>query len=278
MSRLAAAIAAALLAAGFAVPAGAQLSTDLVSRSEFRVCADPHNLPFSNDQLQGFENKIAALIAKDLNEPVGYTWFPQTVGFVRNTLIADRCDVVMGTVAGGEMMDDTNPYYRSAYMIVTRSDDNITATALGDPALAGKRFGLIAGTPPTDLLLKHKLLAQTTSYSLLIDTRYESPWRQMLQDLIDKKIDVALLWGPYVGYFIAEEHLPLHAALLAGEPNGPKLDYYIAMGVRPGETAWRRTLNRLILKHQDEIIRILLDYHVPLLDAQNRLISDAAAH
>jgi len=278
MNRPAATIALAVLAGALAAPAGAQLSTDLVSRSEFRVCADPHNLPFSNDKQAGFENKIAELIAKDLNEPVGYTWFPQTVGFVRNTLLADRCDVVMGTVAAGEMMDDTNPYYRSAYMIVTRADDNIAATSLADSALAGKRFGLIAGTPPTDLLLKHNLLAQTASYSLLIDTRYESPSRQMLQDLIDKKIDVALLWGPYAGYFIAEEHLPLHAALLASEPNGPKLDYYIAMGVRPGETAWRRTLNRSILKHQDEITRILLDYHVPLLDAQNRLITDASPH
>ena len=278
MNRPAATIALAVLAGALAAPAGAQLSTDLVSRSEFRVCADPHNLPFSNDKQAGFENKIAELIAKDLNEPVGYTWFPQTVGFVRNTLLADRCDVVMGTVSAGEMMDDTNPYYRSAYMIVTRADDNIAATSLADSALAGKRFGLIAGTPPTDLLLKHNLLAQTASYSLLIDTRYESPSRQMLQDLIDKKIDVALLWGPYAGYFIAEEHLPLHAALLASEPNGPKLDYYIAMGVRPGETAWRRTLNRSILKHQDEITRILLDYHVPLLDAQNRLITDASPH
>ncbi|MBV9757012.1 MAG: substrate-binding domain-containing protein [Alphaproteobacteria bacterium] len=278
MNRPAATIALAVLAGALAAPAGAQLSTDLVSRSEFRVCADPNNLPFSNDKQAGFENKIAELIAKDLNEPVGYTWFPQTVGFVRNTLLADRCDVVMGTVAAGEMMDDTNPYYRSAYMIVTRADDNIAATSLADSALAGKRFGLIAGTPPTDLLLKHNLLAQTASYSLLIDTRYESPSRQMLQDLIDKKIDVALLWGPYAGYFIAEEHLPLHAALLASEPNGPKLDYYIAMGVRPGETAWRRTLNRSILKHQDEITRILLDYHVPLLDAQNRLITDASPH
>lgn len=278
MMRFAAAIAAVVLAVCANAPALAQLSTDLVSRSEFRVCADPHNLPFSNDKLQGFENKIADLIAKDLNEPAGYTWFPQTVGFVRNTLLANRCDVVMGTVSAGEMMDDTNPYYHSGYMIVTRADDNITATAIGDPAFAGKRFGLIAGTPPTDLLLRHHLLAQTQSYSLLIDTRYESPSRQMLQDLMDKKIDVALLWGPYAGYFVAEEHLPLRAALLASEPDGPKLDYYIAMGVRPGEPRWRRTLNRSVAKHQDEITRILLDYHVPLLDAQNRLVSEAGTH
>lgn len=276
MSRPPVAIAAAVLAGFAAIGAAAQQSSDLVSRSEFRVCADPHNLPFSNQKLEGFENKIAALLAKDLNEPVGYTWFPQTVGFVRNTLLAYRCDVVMGTVTGGEMMDDTNPYYHTAYMIVTRAADGIAATSLADPVFAEKRIGLIAGTPPTDLLIRHDLMAHVTTYALLVDTRYEAPSRQMLQDLAEKKIDVALVWGPYAGYFIARDRMPLSAALLASEPDGPKLDYHIAMGVRPGETAWRRTLNRGIAKHRDEITAILMDYNVPLLDEQNRLITEAA--
>jgi ABC-type amino acid transport substrate-binding protein len=154
MNKLLHAVAAALLAGSAVFPAVAQQSSDLVSRSEFRVCADPNNLPFSNEKLEGFENKLADLVAKDLNEPVGYTWFPQTVGFVRNTLLANRCDVIMGTVAGGEMMDDTNPYYHSAYMVVTRSADNIAAVSLADPVFADKRIGVIAGTPPTDLLLR----------------------------------------------------------------------------------------------------------------------------
>lgn len=275
MTRSLAAVAAALAAWPIAFGAAAQQASELVSRSELRVCADPHDLPFSNDKLQGFENKIAALIAQDLNEPVAYTWFPQTVGFVRNTLLAYRCDLVMGTVTGGEMMDDTNPYYHSAYMVVTRSADAIAATSLADPVLADKRIGLIAGTPPTDLLLRHRLMAHTTSYSLQVDTRFESPPRQMLEDLVDGKIDVGLLWGPFAGYFLMRDHLPLHAAMLSAEPDGPKLDFHIAMGVRPGETAWRRTLNRRIASHQQEITRILLEYGVPLLDEQNRPITEA---
>lgn len=277
MTRFLPAVAVALLT-GFAAPAFSQETGDLVSRSEFRVCADPNNLPFSDDKQQGFENKIADLIAKDLNRPVSYTWFPQSVGFVRNTLLAYRCDVVMGTVSGGGMMDDTNPYYHSGYMIVTRSADGIGAVSLADPVFADKHIGLIAGTPPTDLLVRHHLMAHATSYSLLVDTRYDAPSRQMLQDLAASKIDVALVWGPFAGYYISHDHMPLHAAFLAGDPDGPKLDYHVAMGVRPGETNWRRTLNRIIGKHQDEITRILLDYGIPLLDEQNHPITEATTH
>ena len=267
-SRFVVAFAAALLAGIAAAPAAAQ--PDLVSHSELRVCADPNDLPFSNDKREGFENKIADLVAKDLNEPVSYVWFPQTVGFVRNTLLKNRCDVVMGTVAGGAMMDDTNPYYHSAYMIVTRAAERIGATMLADPAFADKRIGLIAGTPPTDLLRQDELLAHAVPYSLEVDTRYDAPSRQMLHDLADGKLDVALVWGPFAGYYIAHDKLPLHAAFLASEPGAPRLDYHIAMGVRPGDGAWRRTLNRSIAKHQDEITKLLLAYGIPLLDEQNR--------
>ncbi len=263
---------------GLAFGASAQETIDLVSRTKFRVCADPSNLPFSDDKLQGFQNKIADLMARDLREPVSYTWYPRTVGFLRRTLFAYRCDVVMGTVAGGGETDSTNPYYRSAYMIVTRSADGLAATSLADPVFAGKRFGVIAGTPPTDLLVRHNLMTHATPYELQIDTRYSSSAREMLRDLVARKIDVALLWGPYAGYFIARDHLPLHAALLASDPGGPRLDYRIAMGVRHGEATWRRTLNRSIGKHRADITRILLDYHIPLLDEQDHLITEANSH
>jgi quinoprotein dehydrogenase-associated probable ABC transporter substrate-binding protein len=274
MTRLGLAAMAGLLVGAIASSAGAQTDSDLVARTELRVCADPNNLPFSNQQQQGFENRIAALVARDLHEPVSYVWFPQGVGFVRNTLDANRCDVVMGTVAGGDMMDDTNPYYHSGYMVVARQTDGITATSLADPVFADKRIGLIAATPPTDLLLRHHLMAHVTSYSLAIDTRYHSPARQMLQDIVDRKIDVGLLWGPFAGYFISHEHLPLTAAFLQSEPDAARLDYRIAMGVRPGDTGWRRTLNGIIRTHQDEITQILMEYGIPLLDEQNRPIPE----
>jgi quinoprotein dehydrogenase-associated probable ABC transporter substrate-binding protein/PQQ-dependent catabolism-associated CXXCW motif protein len=265
--------AAATLLIGLA-PCWAQ-TVELGSRTELRVCADPNSLPFSNREKQGYENKIADLVGKQLNLPVTYTWFPQVAGFVRNTLQAQLCDLVMGTVTGDTIMDTTTPYYHSGYMLVTRTQDAITATAIGDPALADKRFGLIASTPPTDMLLRHGLLGHTKSYSLAVDTRYENPSRAMIQDLLDGRIDVALLWGPIAGYFIANEHLPLRGTFLATEPGSPRLDYHIAMGVRVNEPEWRRRINQIIHAQQPRITEILMEYGIPLLDERNQPIVPA---
>ena len=260
------------LAASFGAPARAQDTPDLTPRTALRVCADPNNMPFSDEKREGFENKVADLLGKDLRLPVEFVWFPQTVGFVRHTLGVQACDVVMGTVSGADMMDTTNPYYHTGYMLVTREEDHIDADEVGDPALAGKRFGVVAATPPTNLLLRHKLLAQTTSYALTIDTRYESPTRAMLQDLVDHKIDVALIWGPFAGYYITHDGLKLKEVVLKSEADTPRLDYRIAMGVRPNEPEWRRRLNQVIQRHQRDITDILIAYGVPLLDEQDHLI------
>jgi quinoprotein dehydrogenase-associated probable ABC transporter substrate-binding protein len=250
----------------------AQNEAELVSHTAFRVCADPSDLPFSNDKGQGFENRIASLIAGDFKLPVQYTFFPDSQGFVRATLMKDLCDVVMGTAVGSDEMSTTEPYYYTAYMIVTRDADHVTATSLGDPALAGKRFGLIGGTPPTDLMVKYDLMDQAKIYPLMVDTRVDQPSRAMLQDLMDHRIDAALIWAPFAGYFIATEHLPLHAAFLDGHGSSVRLDYHIAMGVRPGATDFRRALNRAILRHRPEITGILQSYGIPLLDEQGQPI------
>ncbi len=259
-----------------ASPARAQ-TAELVSRTELRVCADPHSLPFSNQKLEGFENRIAGLVGRALNLPVTYVWFPQVIGFVRNTLRANLCDLVMGAVTGDSIMDTTTPYYHSGYMLVTRAEDAIATQSLGDPALADKPIGLIAATPPTDLLLRHNLMGHTTSYSLAVDTRYENPSRAMIQDLLDHRIDVGLLWGPIAGYYIAKEHLKLKAAFLTSEPNSPRLDYRIAMGVRAGEPEWRRRINQVIQAHQTEFTAILAEYGVPMLDERNQPIVPTVA-
>ncbi len=249
------------------VPAQAQRA-ELISRTELRVCADPNNLPFSNEARQGFENKIAEIVGADLGLPVSYVWFPQVTGFVRNTLRARECDLIMGTVSGDGIVDSTNPYYHTGYMLVTRTADGITARSVGDPALAAMKFGVIAATPPTDLLLRHNLMGQVRAYSLRVDTRISNPPRAMLQDLVDGVIDVALVWGPPAGYAITREHLPLTAAFIEPEPNAPRLDYRIAMGVRANEPEWRRRINQAIGKRKAEISAVLADYGVPLLDDQ----------
>jgi quinoprotein dehydrogenase-associated probable ABC transporter substrate-binding protein len=265
-----------LLAAVICATAGGARAqpADMVMHTELRVCADPNNMPWTNKALEGFENRIATVIGADLQVPVTYFWFPMVSSFVRNTLGARQCDLAMGEVGGGPV-DDTNPYYRTGYQIVTRAEDGITARSVTDPALAGKRFGIIAATPPTDLLLKHGLLGVTQSYSRATETHFDTPARQMIQDLLDKKIDAALLWGPIAGYTIAHEHLPLHAAFLPSEPDSPRLDYRIAMSVRAGEPDWRRRINTAIVRHQDEITAILQQFGVPLLDGQNRPIPPA---
>lgn len=256
--------------------ATAQTTVELVSRTELRICADPNDLPFSNDKREGFENKIAEIVGQDLQLPVSYVWFPQVVGFVRNTLRARQCDLVMGTVSGDGIMDNTNAYYHSGYMIVTRTGDAIAVTSLGDPVLADKRIGLIAATPPTDLLLRHGLMPHVTSYALAVDTRYESPARAMIQDILDKKIDVGLLWGPIAGYYIKHESLPLTAVFLDSEPDSTRLDFRIAMGVRAGEPEWRRRISAALDKHRTEIAQVLADYGVPLLDEQGRPVVGVA--
>jgi quinoprotein dehydrogenase-associated probable ABC transporter substrate-binding protein len=274
MARIAAALICLSLWTG---PVAAQTVIELVSRTELKVCADPNDLPFSNDKREGFENRIAEILGQEMNLPVTYVWFPQVIGFVRNTLRARQCDLVMGTVAGDGMMDTTNAYYHSGYMLVTRTDDGIAATGLGDPVLADKRIGLVAATPPTDLLLRHGLMPHVTSYALAVDTRFDSPARAMIQDILDRKIDVGLLWGPLAGYAIKHENLPLKAVFIAPEPDAQRLDFRIAMGVRPGEPEWRHRLNAALEKHRPEIDRLLADYGVPMLDEQGRTVTGSAA-
>ena len=249
----------------------------MISRTELRVCADPRDLPFSDKSRGGFENRIAELGGADLRLPVTYVWFPQVIGFVRNTLRARQCDLVMGAVSGDGIMDETISYYHTGYMIVTRQADEISAVSIGDSALADKRLGLVAATPPTDLALRHGLMPHVRAYSLGVDTRFANPARAMLQDLVDGQIDVALVWGPIAGYAIKHDRLPLRAAFIASEADAPRLDFRIAMGVRANEPEWRRRINQAIGRQRAGIGSILAEYGVPLLDEQDRPIAQAVA-
>jgi len=251
-------------------PATAQTS-DIVDRSELRVCADPNNLPFSDEKKQGFENKIAELLGAELGLKVDYAWFPQVVGFVRNTLRAHLCDLVMGTVAGDEIMQTTNPYYFTTYVMFYRSDKGVDFEGPQDPRLAGLRLGVVAGTPPGDLLVRHDLMSHAKPYALSVDTRAESPTHQMVQDVVDGTIDVGFLWGPIAAYYRKRDGLPLTLVPLKDEPGAARMEYHIAMGVRGNETEWRRRINAAILKWQPEITAILRDYGVPLLNEQGEL-------
>jgi len=252
-------------------PVAAQTG-EIVDRSELKVCADPNNLPFSDEKKEGFENKIAELIGAELGLTVDYAWFPQVTGFVRNTLRAHLCDLVTGTVAGDEVMQTTNPYYFTTYVMFYRSDKGFALDGPQDPRLADLRLGVVAGTPPTDLLVRHALMSHTRPYALMVDTRAESPTHQMVQDVLDGTIDVGFLWGPIAAYYRKRDNLPLTLMPLKDEPGAARMEYHIAMGVRANEPEWRRRINSAILKRQPEITAILRDYGVPLLNEQGELI------
>lgn len=257
---------AACLAPAVAQP---QPGTQLL-HSELRVCADPNDLPFSDEKSEGFENKIAALFGKDMSVPVHYFWFPQVIGFVRNGLQAGRCDLVMGTVAGDDMMQTTTPYYYTGYVLVFRTDKPLSGD-LDASAVKTLHIGVISGTPPSDLLVRHGLMANARPYALTVDTRHEAPSHQMMLDIASGAIDAGMLWGPFAGYYIKHDHLPLAMIQLREEPGMPRLAYHIAMGVRNNEPDWRRQINSEIIKHREEIAAILRDYGVPLLDEQGAL-------
>ena len=247
-----------------ASPAFAQTS-DLVSQSRFRVCADPASLPLSNKDGTGFENKIAELFAAKLDRPVEYTWFPQALGFVRRTLGLNRCDVIMGFAQGHDLVLNTNHYYTSAYALVTLPDSPLTTVDhIRDPALKDKRIGVMAGTPPATHLARAGLIGNSKGYRLMVDRRVEKPSDLMIADLKAGEIDAGILWGPQAGYHAKLEGLVVTPLLK--EEGAPRLFYRITMGVRQGELKWKRELNKLIRRNQAEIDEILTEYGVPLLE------------
>lgn len=261
---------AMLLGALVPATAGAQ-TAELVPQDELRVCADPANLPFSNEKGQGFENRIAQIMGDALGLPVRTIFFPQVQGFVRNTLGLRRCDLVMGTVASDDVMQNTNPYYHTTYVAVFRNDRPPPPEDFADPAQRQLRFGVIARTPPVDLLARNGLLDRTRSYALVVDTRVEAPAAQMLRDLAAGELDVALVWGPIAGYQLHVQHLPLAMRALPSTPGAARMDYRITMGVRANEPQWRRRINAAIRDRQAEITAVLREYGVPLLRPDGQL-------
>jgi quinoprotein dehydrogenase-associated probable ABC transporter substrate-binding protein len=249
------------------------LSIELVDPKVLRVCADPRNMPFSNEKGEGFENKLAELFADKLQKKLDYAFFPQATGFVRMTLGSHRCDVIMGFPQGDDLAQGTNPYYRTAYAMVVKAGSGLEDVAtLGDARLKGKHIGIVAGTPPATNMAANGLMINAKPYPLMVDTRVDSSAEAMINDLNSGTIDVAVLWGPMAGFYAKKANPPLHIVPLVKETVGPKLVYRIGMGVRPADQNWKRQLNRLIQENQPAINKILLDFAVPLLDESDRPI------
>lgn len=260
------------------LPGSATAQTaDLVSQTAFRVCADPANYPMSDDKGRGFENKIAELFAEKLDLPLTYEWFPMATGFIRQTLRAKKCDVVIGYAQGHELVLNTNHYLVSVYTLITRDGSELAEVdALNDQALKGKKIGIIAGSPPASHLARNGLIARARPYQLFVDRRVDSPANNMLDDLVAGEIDAAILWGPLGGPMAKSDYEGLKVVPLLKETSSPRLFFRITMGVRQGDAIWKRKLNSLIRRNQKDIDAILLEAGVPLITDMGTEIKKAA--
>ena len=268
--------------AAIAVSAGAVAA----ERTAFKVCADPHYLPWSNQAGEGYENRIAAVLADALNLPVEYTWFPQRMGFIRNTLRSRgpdgeyKCDVVMGLPAGFELAITTEPYYHSTYTLVyvkgrglddVQSAEDLVAL---DPTRRDKiRFGIAERNPGTVWLAKHGMLDQIEiAYASQHGNPEVQPGQLEQEDLLADKIDATVMWGPIAGHFArSNPDVPVAVVPMASEP-GVRLHFGISAGVRFGQKQQKEELQKLLDEHAESIVAILREHGVPLVDADGALL------
>ena len=234
------------------------------------VCADPDNLPFSNRQEEGFENRIAALVAAELGIPHTYTWWPQRRGFLRGTLNARRCDVVIGMPVGHPMALTTSTYYSSPYVIVSRRQDDLHIASLNDPLFKQLRIGVYRNSPIDFVLGRRGIVENVFGYSTFYDGRTNYPGK-IIEGVASGHIDVAIVWGPAAGYFVERQSeilrlAPIKVPALERNSEGGPV-FAMSMGVRKTDERLRGVLETVLKAKKDEIRRILQDYGVPL-DAQ----------
>ena len=239
-----------------------------------RVCADPNNLPFSNQAGEGFENKLAALVAAEMKTTVEYTWWAQRRGFVRNTLGAGACDVIMGVPNHFDPTLTTRPYYRSSYVFVTRRASHLAIQSFDDEALRRLRIGIhVAGddygnVPPALALASRGIIRNVVGYSLYGDYATPNPPARLVEAVQRGDVDVAVVWGPLAGYFAKAQTEPLDLRPVAPASDGPAVPFVfeIAMGVRKSDRALRDRLNAIIERRQRDIDALLAEYGVPAAD------------
>ena len=267
--------ACALLAAALSLP-GSDLAR---SAGVLRVCADPDNMPFSNDKGEGFENKLAELVAEKLGDQVAYSWFSESTGYVPNTMGQEACSLVMGYAQGTGLIDDTNPYYYTSYVLIYRQGDQSLAGVdrLSDRRLKGKRIGLFARTPPASILAMNGLAANAKPFEVDTDQSAAKVAQAMIAEIASGELDAGILWGPVGGYYSEQSSVPLKLMPLVKENAGPSTIYGITLGVRPNEPQWKHTINKVLAENQAAIYAILDGYNVPVVDKNGNPVTAAAA-
>ncbi len=239
-----------------------------------RVCADPNNLPFSNERGEGFENKIAELLARDLGERLEYTWWAQRRGFFRNTLKANICDLVIGVPQGFEMALTTKPYYRSTYVFLYRKDRDLKISSLDDPKLKSLRIGVqIIGddhsnAPPAHALTRRNIVDNVKGFTLYGDYSQQNPPARIVEAVASRDIDLAIVWGPLAGYFAKQSRVPLTVVPVSPEVDQPFLPFVfdISMGVRRDDQELKDRVEQILEERREEVDRILADYGLPRVD------------
>jgi quinoprotein dehydrogenase-associated probable ABC transporter substrate-binding protein len=240
---------------------------------ELRVCADPNNLPFSNRQLEGFENKIAQLVAKDLQASVTYTWQPQRRGFVRRTLKAGKCDLILGVPSEYDLVLPTRPYYRSTYVFVYARSKHLQLRSFDDPVLRQLKIGLHAfaeggaNAPPAHALARRGIVENVVGFTMFDVDSVESPAGRIIDAVAAGEIDVAIVWGPFAGYFAKRQRAALEVVPVSPSIDPPSLPfvYDISMGVRKGEGAFKKELDGILDRRRADIQKILKRYGIPLV-------------
>ncbi len=242
-----------------------------------RVCADPNNLPFSNERREGFENRLAELVARDLGARLEYVWWAQRRGFIRNTLAAGECDVVFGVPSRLERVLPTAPYLRSSYVFVSRDTIAPPITSLDDPRLRTLRIGVhligddYTNTPPAHALARRGIVRNVAGYTIYGDYSEPNPPARIIEALGRGEIDVAIVWGPFAGYFAPRQRVPLRITPVSPASDGPAIPFQfdISLGVRHGNDSLRSELDAVLIRRKGEIRRILAGYGVPMIEASS---------
>ncbi|HVL66503.1 MAG TPA: substrate-binding domain-containing protein [Vicinamibacterales bacterium] len=240
-------------------------------RRVLRVCADPNNLPFSNDRGEGFENRLAELVAREMKAGLRYTWWAQRRGFVRNTLKAGECDVIMGIPSSYELARATRPYYRSSYTFVYPKASGLAIASLDDPRLRELRIGVhvigddYANVPPAHALAARGIIANVVGYSIFGNYAEPNPPARLIEAAAHGEIDLAIAWGPLAGYVARQQPVAMEVVPVTPEIDLPFLPfvYDISMGVRREDVALQQELDAILVRRADEIDALLDEFGIP---------------
>jgi mxaJ protein len=265
----------AIACAGMLVVSGFSRTVLAQTAKPLRVCSDPDNMPFSNQKLEGFENRIASLIAKELGTTVSYVWWGQRRGFIRNTMNATlqegRCDLVIGVPERYDLVSTTPPYYRSTYVFVYPKSKGIAVKSLDDPTLKKLKIGVhllgddYTNPPPVHELSKRGVVDNVVGFNTFYSA--ENPPGTIIDAVASGKVDLAIVWGPIAGYYAARQRVPMELVPVPSGKGDLPFAFSISMGVKKGDDALKGRVDKVRREHSAQITAILKEYGVPLMDA-----------